>query len=482
MQYRGFVSLLWAIIAITATDSIESMAIDWEKYSKIVFIDSNIALECSALENLPWKEIDRTGSILILVTSTVLQEVDSKKNNPRLGNHARNFNKTLRPLVSGSDTVVIRNSPAPQVEIALADCPTIDWSSFPDLERDEPDTKVAVQALCARGPDVAKKILISQDIRPLSIARNIGLKVHHIGENWLRPKEISEAEKKVAALQKEINSLKNKEPILEIEFDDYPSELDTVRLRELSEDEREDIKQRIFRLNPMPEQDRSAIGLVLNQDYSISERYQKWMNKMIPDFVTKYERRAEMNYGQVGIQIKIKNVGQVTAEGLLIRVNSIGGYLNEKHTFSSPSGPSAPRLRGFEYHNRHLHNSNFRVPKQPGPHEFVVIEKPARSNQSQVSCQDFRHGYEHVYSLILWVDPHGQGCTVDVTITASNLHGEVCAQMKIQPKVRDVTVVEIIDLETMRFRESIPAIEVMKESVSRKDYSAFEVIDMNWDN
>lgn len=44
-----------------------------------IFLDSNVILECLPLKNLPWSEIDPIGPILILVTPTVLREVDSKK-------------------------------------------------------------------------------------------------------------------------------------------------------------------------------------------------------------------------------------------------------------------------------------------------------------------------------------------------------------------------------------------------------------------
>lgn len=459
---------------------LKSMSIVWEKYSTIAFIDSNIALECLALEQLPWKEIDKTG-ILILVTPTVIQEVDSKKNHARLGDHARRFNRTLRPLLSGSDTVEIR-SKQPQVDIALADCPAIDWGQYAELDRDEPDAKVAVQALCASGPDPGKKILISQDIRPLFLARKLGLKVLQIGENWLRPKEVSEAEKKADRLQKELNSIKSKEPNLEIEFDDYPSEIDTIRVRELSKEERESITQTIYKLNPMPEQDMSPMGAILSKDYSISDRYKKWMTKVIPKFVDDYERKIEVNYGQVEIKLKIKNSGQVPAENILIRLTVTGGHINDRYCLCYPGGPSAPRLRGLDHHNRYLHNSIRGVARVPGAHEFVVIEDPSRSSQAQISCKDFRHGYDFDYSVIAWVDPHATEFVLDVTVTASNLHGEVRKKISIQPKVREVCVSDIVDLSSFHLLENMPIAILLEKSSDQNDLSMFEFLDNDWDN
>jgi hypothetical protein len=251
------------------------MIIDWEKYSAIAFIDSNVALECLALEQLPWREIEKTGIILLLIVPTVVQEVDSKKNHTRLSDHARRFNKTLRPLLSGNDTVLIRSSPVPQVEVALADCGPINWDSFPEFDRDEPDARVALQAKCARGPGVDKRIVISHDIRPLYLAKQLGLRVHQIGDNWLRPREISEAEKKAANLQRELNSLKSREPKLEASFEELPSSIETYRVNNLSIEERQHIQQTIIHLNPMQTQGFSHPGLYepFGYDRSLDSRY-----------------------------------------------------------------------------------------------------------------------------------------------------------------------------------------------------------------
>jgi hypothetical protein len=399
---------------------------DWEKYSAIVFIDSNVALECLALEQLPWREINGSGCILVLVTPTVVQEVDSKKNHARLGDHARRFNKTLRPLLTGSATVVIRSSPAPKVEVALADCGPIDWGGFPEFDRDEADAKVAVQAYSARGPETSTRIVISHDIRPLYLARQLGLKVYQIGDGWLRPKEISEAEKKAANLQRELNSLKTREPKLEAQFASNELSVETYRVISLSDQERQEIQNTIIDMNPMPIQERSDRILhgLYEHDHTLERRYTRWENEIVPQFVKEYERKLELNFGQIELSFVLKNTGQVPAEGLLIRFTANGGWLNDRHVLARPDGPRAPTAR-----QRHLnpmlssYSRNLQQ-VQPGKHEFVLIEEPNRSNQIQVSCEDFRHGYDYEYKVIAWVDPHADGLCVEATVTAANLHGD----------------------------------------------------------
>lgn len=323
------------------------MSINWQQYPVVAFIDSNIALECSAIDGLPWKDISPTGPILVLVAPTVMQEVDAKKNHARLGDHARRFNRILRPLLAGQSTVLVRELPAPRVEIALADCTRFDWEQYPELDRDEPDARVVAQALSAQGPSPEARVVVSQDIRPLHLATRHGMSIHQVRETWLRPKEVSEAEKKANKLQRELDAMKAREPQLSLHLSASQPSIDVYRIKALSLDEKRAIQETIVRLSPMPVQERSGLNpIVGDYDYTLSKRYTKWQCNKVPHFVQDYERKIELNYGQLKIRFRIENTGKVPAESLLIRLTATGGWFNEKYLFASPSGPSAPRHSG----------------------------------------------------------------------------------------------------------------------------------------
>lgn len=459
------------------------MTINWDEYSTIAIIDSNVALECLALEQLPWREIDNAGRILLLITPTVVQEVDSKKSHARLGDHARRFNRTLSPLLMGNQSVSVRTNPAPQVDLALADCRTIEWSNFPDLDRDEPDARVALQGYCARGPNLADRILISHDIRPLYLGRQLGLRVHKIGDNWLRPKELSEADKKLSRLQREVDSLKNREPKLEVIIESSAAQVESCRFIKISDQERGEIKRRIIDLSPKPNQERSSVLSFNTFDYdsTLDDRYERWESEIVPNFVSEYEQKLELNFGQVEIRFRLKNIGQVPAENLLVRLTATGGWFHNKHVLVSPAGPNAPALR-----RHHLHHLPSMFPRNvtavmPGQHEFVIVEEPDRACEVEVTCRDFRHGYEHEYDLVAWVDPRSNGLSIEAIVTASNLHGEVRGGVSVAPKISEVEVSELIDLRTMKFRVPPPVAELLKEAVKRRDFSAIEFDGANWD-
>ena len=461
------------------------MNIDWNQFAVVAFIDSNVALECLALEQLPWRELHNAGPILVLVTPTVLQEVDSKKNHARLGDHARRFNRALRPLLGAAQTIVIREAPAPKVEIAFADCDRIDWGQYPDLDPDEPDSRVVAQALTARGPSQPSRVVVSQDIRPLHLARRSGLDTHHIGENWLRPKEISEHEKKAAALKREIDDIRRRQPALKMSVKASKNNVAVHNVRDLSVQERKKIEGTIVNLYPMPTQSENPLHPYTSlgaYDHSLSERYKRWEEKILPKFMRQYERKLELNFGQIEIFFRIESVGQVPAESLLIRLSVEGGWLNEHYVLASPTGPSAPRVRQNEFLMRPaIHNQMFQPVVLPGQHEFVFQEKPARSSMVQITCADFRHGCDYEYRMIGWVDPRAEEFRVEAVVTAANLYGERKESMTVVKTVTESSVYDLVDPETLKFRLPNEYVELLDAARSKRDFSDFEFDGANWD-
>ena len=149
----------------------------------------------------------------------------------------------------------------------------------------------------------------------------------------------------------------------------------------------------------MPEQKRD-FNVIYNPfndvDHTLSDRYIRWEDKIIPPFVQEYERKVELNFGQVEIFFRVENVGQVPAESLLIRLSAQGGWLNDRYVFASPKGPNAPRVRQrSDFFSPNFNGPSIRSAMQPGKHEFVVLKEPERSTEVQIMCTDFRHGYDY---------------------------------------------------------------------------------------
>lgn len=448
-------------------------------HKTIVFIDANVALQCLDLKQLPWFEIDRKGPILVLVTPTVLREVDSKKNDGRLGDHARRFNGFLRPLLGTAETVNARPSPVPKVDVALARCLPIQWSSFPELDASEPDSRIIAEALHTETATATRKLFVSQDIRPLDLAKRHGFEIHHIGENWLRPKELSEAERKAAALTKELASLKSKQPELIFEWNTIDSPLEIFRAKDLSETERRAVMEQIRSAHPMPKQELSSgrFASILNDfnyDHTLEERYEKWSNRLLPAFVRQFEAKLELALNQIEVSFILKNIGKVQAESLLLELTATGGWLNDKLILLAPDGPEAPKRRT----NRMLDIPRpFSIPEPTPPrgrHDVVVEEVPKRSNFARITCNDFRHGSDYEYKFVAWLDPRSDDpLKITAVATASNLHGESTSCLILQKKIEPSDVSELVDLKALKYRKQPLALTKLFK-IKGDDYSAFE--------
>jgi hypothetical protein len=309
------------------------------------------------------------------------------------------------------------------------------------------------------------------------VARRHNLRIHQVGENWLRPKEISESDKRAASLQRQIDAMKSREPLLLPQLSASQAEVDVYRVQQLSTEERRIIQETIVRLNPMPEQQRSlySISRLGDFDHSLEERYAEWEHKKLPAFVREYERKLELNFGQLRIFFRIENSGQVPAESLLIRLTATGGWFNERYVLASPSGPVAPTPRHDTFLNLHssrsIHDS-IRSVAPAGKHEFVVLDAPKRSTEVQIACADFRHGLSYEYSVVSRADPQADELRIDAVVTAANLYGEVKTSIVVRKKIEDKAVADLIDLKTIAFKER-PYVYVMLQQADR-DFTNFE--------
>ncbi len=460
------------------------MKINFDQFSTVAFIDSNVALECLALEQLPWHDIDPIGPILVLVAPTVLKEVDSKKNDARLGDHARRFNRTLLPLLGDMATVVIRKAPNPVVEIGLAICSAIDWGKHPELNSGESDSKIVAETLAANGPDRQKLVLISQDIRPLHLAKQNHLKTHPIQQGWLRPKEISKSDKRIAVLEREIEAMRKREPMLKLSLSASKSSVAVHRFVDLSPLERGAIQNQILRLNPLSvEKQDSSVHQILLSDHLLPARYKRWSEVIVPKFVGEFERKMELNFGQVEILFRIENIGQVPADTLLIQLTVQGGWINDRYVLASPAGPAAPAARSqLERLQPNFRNHINLSSAKPGTHEFVVNAAPKRSKRTQIECSDFRHGHNYEYRMIGWVDPFAEKFLVDVVVTSSNLYGRVDESLVVAKTVTESSVLELVDPDTLKFRQQSEMVTLLHTLVTGGKFHAFEFDGADWDN
>ena len=456
-------------------NTINVTGMPYSEFSTIAFLDTNIILEGLPLAELPWGDVDAAGPILVLFTPKLLSEVDSKKRDGRLATIARAFNRQIGSLATRTDSELLLIKGPPRVMLGLASVSRIAWDEYDDLEQDDADSKVIAEILRTNDVPDDKKVFISQDLKPISMASRHGLRVKHVPDTWIRRPEPTKAEKEAARLKEEVTELKKNEPKLEVcikPLVDSPVHL--YRVKPLSSAEQSNLARSIISRNPKP--NLSPFEGVLMLDYTLSDRWKKYEVEKVPAFAASFHTRLELYFCQIPVEIFVSNLGSVRADNLIVHIAISGGWLNDK-PISVLHEPLPPRERsGIANLHRQIQAASALY--KPGKHEVHFSEPLKRKSETEIHCEDFRHGHVWSFKCALWLDPHFSGdCVLSATATAANMHGKKSAHIKISKDVSEVNHADLID-PTTGADINMPHIGVLiKDAIVRKKYKEIEYDD-----
>lgn len=452
--------------------------IRFDEYKVKAFLDTNIILEGRPLPDLPWQDIDADGPIIALLTPKAMTEIDSKKQDGRLGKRAREFNRLISPVAAGGPPLVIRES-GPRVELALSRAKRIPWDEHDELDPDDGDSRIVAEALYARDMCAEGKLIVSHDIKPINIAANYDIDTLHVSDNWLRQPEPGPADKEVQRLKGKLAEYEAKEPEFDIAITLPDGEPVAVsRIADLSEAERKNIEHMI--LDHHPKQSQTAdYGFQLHtHDYSYDERYSAYL-KQVPVFMKNYEERVERLFNQARLTLKVANIGKLQAENLLVEVNVEGGWIHNRFVWVSPDGPTVPKPRTFGLMAGLRNIGPQNIPPRVGRHEVAFQDRPKWRASFSVTCEDFRHGQDWVYEAIVGFDPRAPETKVTVSVSASNFRGRKTGEKIIGRAIDTVPLFQLVELNTLEIIGSTPIHSLLdrKELEDSIDWKAFAVGD-----
>ncbi|WP_155930634.1 hypothetical protein [Mesorhizobium sp. L2C084A000] len=447
-------------------------AFDHTKYSSIIFIDSMVALEGKPLETMPWHELDSTGPVLVLVVPQVNSEIDKRKRDGRLGKRARSFNRLISPAAETGFPHRIANGP-PAVDIAVARHTRLDWDQHDDLDRDEGDDRVVVQILHARDVPEERKLLLTNDTNPIAIGSRHGLKSWRMPDHWLLDPEPSPSDKEVVRLKARVRELEEAQPSMEVSLQFGLAQPQTVfRIEPMSDDAKGAMASRVIRENPSQEDD-SPFNF--RRDFSYDDRYRDYRTKVVPAYTASVHRFLEVHYAQVPFTFCLKNIGNLQAESLVLRMVGRGGSLHDRFTCYPIFGPPAPKPRTFLDGIRFDPNSI--RPSNVGRHEMQFAVGPNRSPVIEIHCADFRHGRSWKFEGIATIDPHHDGpFVVDVEVTASNMRGIQTKAFDFAFTAEVVKIGDLVDLLKPGYKIPIPMMERLTAEITAKNWDWIEVV------
>lgn len=434
-----------------------------------IFIDSNVVLECLPLKDLPWSEIDPVGPILILLTPTLLSEVDSKKRDGRLGVRAREFNRLVAPIAEHGQPINLVAG-TPRVDIVIAKCRHIDWESYDDLDPSQGDARIIAEVLNVSGVPEEQRRVVSQDINPLFMAKRHDLKTHHVSDNWLPRPEPSPQEKEIAKLKGHLREFTKTKPQFDIKLEMQPMPVEVHQVQKLTEGEMSILVRDIIAANQKPEQKQDLLSY-MQHDSSLDDRYAKYERKTVPDFVRCYHEKLELLFGQIPFILSVENTGKVRADHTNIDVQIVGGWFNTKPILAGLR-PSAPTIRNP--------SSLSHLIRPPSPHRVVgrheiEVNAPRRSERFSAQCEDFRQGQRWEYSGMVWIDPHqDREVVIIIKLTAANLHGEISQLFKLEKSVLSSRAFDLVDINSGKVVKDYFVKPLIEEAIKANKYDAFE--------
>jgi hypothetical protein len=450
-----------------------SGSVDFSKYSTVLFMDSMVALEGKPMHQLPWKEVDKAGPLLVLVLPQVMKEIDKRKRDGRLAKRAREFNRLIGPAaVAAAPAQIVAGPPA--VDIAMAECERITWDAYDDLDPEEGDDRVVAQLLHAKGIPNDRKLLFSYDNNPIAIASRHGIKSRKMPDHWLLEAEPSPHDKELQKLKLRMETLEAQEPefTIDVAFG-VTTPLRLYRVRPLTEEEQEALSERIIGENPKAHYQRNQLMMHV-YDSGYDARYEKYRKEIVPRHAAQLHRHLEVDYSQIPFRLSISNSGHIQAENLIVTVRATNGGLHSRFIAHPTFGPAAPQPKE-ESLIPMMHREFLHAPQLAGRHDMNFADGPDGSGMITIHCEDFRHGHEWSFEGIARVDLHSASpFLIQVVVTASNLHGSRSERFELPFEVQESDAKDLINLEGRGFIVDFPLMPQFKDAVEKQNMDWFE--------
>ncbi|MEQ1593717.1 MAG: hypothetical protein ABL985_01320 [Casimicrobium sp.] len=448
-------------------------------YKLKVFIDANVVLEGRPVGVLPWSEIDKDGPILVMLTPRVLSEIDSKKNDKRLGLRARQFNRLIAPWLSTQTPIKVDIADGPDVFLAIATCDKIKWDAYDDLDRSESDDRVVAEVLAATGIPDQEKLFISQDINPLSKAMRHGLRIYRLDDRWLPDPLPTPESTEISRLKEQVDQYRKSEPEFFCELSIDPRNITLYKVRSLEKRESAILVSRILHHNPMQTQESigSFAGL---QDHSLKSRYRKYAEESVPDFCASFSKLLEIQFSQFPFRLVLRNVGQIRADHLAAKIRISGGVFYSKPQFVLLRGPTAPRARSplDNFHTPSILDSIQRAAARVGRHEVSVdFENDNGCAVISAECENFAHDQEWAFDAIACLDPHyGRQHVLTIEVTAANFHGKFEKHLKPEVTMEDVGAFDLVDEQALKLTRDPMVKTLIVAALERNSFSEINMI------
>ncbi len=426
-----------------------------------IFLDTNIFIHCQDFEQIDWAEaLGLTGEFTILLAPVVLEELDKHKYNSN-----RKISARIRKLLPKIESFVETPSLCRHNFLFVSKKPTDDIFSTHGLDKKEQDDSLLATIIeYSNSIELDDSVIyVTNDIGPRLKAKSHSIPSPKLLETYLLKNEPDEIEKQNITLQKELNELKNRIPIVNLTFDTkeefiiFNRKPEVYSKAEYIEREMAKIKGEFYPLVYNPGNSNSvnkmtALDVLNSQMFALSEDQINRYNSELNEFYEKFKSyalslydRASFGYNCCEVKLLLQNIGSSPATDIDIQLHFPDGFnLVDKDGFpiaaKKPEPPRKPKNRFDFYssfslgelsvisprHQPNLKQSDFNV---SGP----TIKK-TNSFEVSYSIKNLKHNQSaNLETLFLKYDDIklARGFNIDYKIMVANIPKLLSGQLHV---------------------------------------------------
>ena len=433
-----------------------------------LFPDTNLFIQCRPLKEIKWSKYSEFDHVEIIVCRAVQREIDRLKDGPnrRPNRRARKTASMLRAVLDNGPMEICASSP--RVSLALGTA-TVPHSALSEqLDYNEIDDQVvgyaALYEETNRGVEVR---VLTGDTGMMVTARQVGIAYEPLDDAWRLLPERDDRDRKIEQLNREVATLRAKEPQFEIQCNDADgSGICRIEYDVFSPMEQSAVDEFIKHVNllnpPTVRMSHHLTGLLPLVPEQAIAQYEK---RDHPSWIAEWRSLAinDLHHylqedGMPEITFTLRNVGTVPARDTKVLIRSEG------HLLLTPSTAELKRVKAFPLRKRPVappvpqpslgvmdalyrtHRNEFVLPEiyTPPPHDregFYYGERISSTPVESISltCDLWRHAVDaEEFTVRIMPDTSDKEITgaVICTLHAENLAepAEVKVVVKLSPK------------------------------------------------
>jgi hypothetical protein len=393
------------------------------KKINVVIIDTNIFMQYKPLHEFKWRDLFDLP-LEIVICHTVVSELDSLKDrgDNKKKTKARNALKVIeRAMENIEQGLEITDNVHLKVSGEIYDLNLLSSR----LSKDSPDDCIIGEVLWWTTKYSDKEIFfMSNDTAPKIKCKFLGLKILDPPVSYLLQNELDEQEEEIKRLKKELDSLKNAAPKLELYFEKSENDFTEVRslLSQIEEDKVFHVDIEILKpMNIMSNSSsNSLLGIGLGFTMPTQQEVEQY-NKDLAHYKLEYkafEEKLRIYYESLidyfALDIMLFNAGSLPAHKPKIELNlhkedsSFWRFIDADNLPKQPLMPPAPKKPDFstrfssalntDYlaHQRFLMNNMYsRDIVSDSNYSFVV-----KFSSISISLNDLPQGYQKPFEKI----------------------------------------------------------------------------------